>query len=80
MILFVAETVITPMVQAGNRGLDRFNTGSKWWDLDQSIVLLLVAQIVKSPPAKGMATRSSIVAWRISRTEATVHGVTKGQT
>ena len=84
IILFVAETVITPMVQTGNRGMDRFNTASEWWNLDKSIVLLLVAQIVKSLPTtqetpvrslgredtleKGMATHSSILAWRIPGT------------
>ena len=56
----------------------------------------LVAQTVKNPPAirdtwvwsldwevpleKGMATYSSILAWRIPWTEATVHGVAKDQT
>jgi len=55
----------------------------------------LVAQMVKNPPAmqetwvrpldwedpleKGMATHSSIAAWRIPQTEATVHGVTRVQ-
>ena len=29
---------------------------------------------------KGMATHSSILAWRIPWTEATVHGIAKGQT
>ena len=31
-------------------------------------------------PEKGMATHSSILTWRIPRTEATVHGVAKGWT
>ena len=38
----------------------------------------------EDPLEKGMATHSSILAWRISQTEepgrATVHGVTKSQT
>ena len=37
----------------------------------------------EDPLEKGMATHSSILAWRISKTEtwrATVHGVTKSQT
>ena len=56
----------------------------------------LVAQMVKNLPAvqetwvqslgqedlleKGMDTHSSILAWRIPWTEATVHGVAKDQT
>ena len=64
------------------------------------LVASLVAQMVKSPPAtqearvpslgqedpleNGMATHSSILAWRIPWTEepggATVHGVAKSQT
>ena len=56
----------------------------------------LVAQTVKNPPAirdtwvqsldwevlleKGMATYSSILAWRIPWTGATAHGVAKGRT
>ena len=55
-----------------------------------------MAQLVKNPPAmwetwvqslgwedpleKGMATHSSILAWRIPWMEATVHGVAKGWT
>ena len=55
-----------------------------------------MAQMVKNPPAmkeapvqslgqedpleKGMATCSSILAWRIPWTEAIVHGVAKSQT
>ena len=55
-----------------------------------------MAQMVKNPPAmqeawvgslgredpleKGMATHSSILAWRIPWTEATVHGVVKSWT
>ena len=31
-------------------------------------------------PEKGMATHSSILTWRIPRTEATVHGVAKSRT
>ena len=31
----------------------------------------------EDPLEKGMATHSSILAWRIPWTEATVHGVTK---
>ena len=94
IIFFVAETSIVPKVQIGNRGMGRFNTASRWWDLDKSMVLLLVAQIVKSLPAvqetpvwslgrkdpleKEMATYSSLLAWRIPCTEAT-GGVAKGQ-
>ena len=34
----------------------------------------------EDPPEKGMATHSSVLAWRIPWTEEpTVHGVTKGQ-
>ena len=56
----------------------------------------LVAQMVKNPPAmqetwvlslgpegpleKGMATRSSILAWRIPWTEAGVHRISKNET
>ena len=34
----------------------------------------------EDPLEKGMATHSSILAWRIPWTEATVHGVAKSQT
>ena len=34
----------------------------------------------EDPLEKGMATHSSILAWRILWTEATDHGVAKGQT
>jgi len=34
----------------------------------------------EDPMEKGMATHSSILAWRIPWIEATVHGVAKGQT
>ena len=34
----------------------------------------------KDPLEKGMATHSSILAWRIPRTEATVYGVAKSWT
>ena len=34
----------------------------------------------KEPQEKGMAAYSSILAWRIPWTEATVHGVAKSQT
>ena len=66
--------------------IDTFNIG----------LTSLVAQMIKNLPVmqetrvwslslegpleKGMATQSSILAWRIPRTEATVHGVTKSWT
>ena len=34
----------------------------------------------EDPLETGMATHSNILAWRISWTEATVHGVAKSQT
>ena len=35
---------------------------------------------LKDPLEKGMATHSSILAWKIPWTEATVHGVAKSRT
>ena len=40
----------------------------------------VLSQGQEDPLGKGMATHSSILAWRIPWTEATVHGFAKSQT
>ena len=68
------------------------NLEARWGNIVSRVITLLVAQMVKSLPVmqetwvgplaqedpleKGMATHSSILAWRIPWTEETIHGIT----
>ena len=67
------------------------NLEARWGNIVSRVITLLVAQMVKSLPVmqetwvgplaqedpleKGMATHSSILAWRIPWTEETIHGI-----